>query len=52
MIGARVDVRRYPERGHFILWQEPESVTEPLLELLERTDRMPAAGSDTRSERP
>jgi pimeloyl-ACP methyl ester carboxylesterase len=52
MMGARVDVRRYPERGHFILWQEPESVTEPLLELLGRTDRMPAPGSETRSERP
>lgn len=29
-----LDVRRYPGMGHFLLWQRPETVTEPLLELL------------------
>jgi pimeloyl-ACP methyl ester carboxylesterase len=30
----RVRVDRYPGAGHFILWQRPETVRKPLLELL------------------
>ncbi|MGE0640608.1 MAG: alpha/beta fold hydrolase [Thermoanaerobaculia bacterium] len=33
-LGDRLEIRRYPGMGHFILWQRPETVTEPLLELL------------------
>ena len=35
-MGQGIDVRRYPGMGHFILWQKPETVTEPILELLDR----------------
>ncbi len=32
--GVRVD--RYPDAGHFLLWQRPETVRRPVLELLAR----------------
>ncbi len=34
-----VEVRRIPAAGHFVLWQQPESVTGPLLELLAQLER-------------
>lgn len=33
-LGDRVEIRRHPGMGHFILWQKPETVTDPLLEFL------------------
>jgi pimeloyl-ACP methyl ester carboxylesterase len=32
----RLEVRRHSEDGHFILWQRPETVREPILRLLDR----------------
>ena len=32
-----VRVDRYPDEGHFILWQKPETVSRPVLELLARS---------------
>lgn len=43
LAGARLEVRRYPEDGHFILWQRPETVREPILDLLDRAPRGPGA---------
>ena len=43
MLDGRADVRRYPDDGHFILWQKPETLTGPLIELLDRA-AAPAAG--------
>jgi pimeloyl-ACP methyl ester carboxylesterase len=37
----RLEVRRHPEDGHFILWQRPETVRGPILDLLERTAPAP-----------
>jgi pimeloyl-ACP methyl ester carboxylesterase len=36
MLPADIRVDRHPEGTHFILWQQPESVRTPLLELLSR----------------
>ena len=35
---GEVRVDRYPGETHFILWQKPETVRQPLLELLARAD--------------
>lgn len=43
LAGARLEVHRYPEDGHFILWQRPETVREPILELLDRARLGPGA---------
>lgn len=42
LAGARVRIDRYPDESHFILWQRPETVQRPLLELLAATG--PATG--------
>ena len=34
MMPSRVEIRRIPGESHFVLWNRPETVTEPLLKLL------------------
>jgi pimeloyl-ACP methyl ester carboxylesterase len=34
VLPGRVDVHRHARMGHFLLWEKPETVTTPLLELL------------------
>jgi pimeloyl-ACP methyl ester carboxylesterase len=41
---GRVRIDRYPGENHFVLWQRPETVRRPLLELLSGAGPQPAEG--------